>query len=535
MTLIFLFALQVVPPFMECADAVGLSFQHGTNTPSPGEPHAFAPGIAVADFDRNGWQDVFVAGGAGQNGRLFLNHAGLFVDRAREWRLDLVKAEGTGAIAGDVDGDGWLDLYVTTIDGPNFLFRNTGQGFFDDVSTKSGAVLRGDRPFNSHGSTFGDVDNDGHLDLVTLDWDFPATGGDLLFVNNGFGQFSEQTRNRGLFPEFTLPRGFTPSVFDMDRDGYSDVLVAGDFGTSEYYAGGAKGFFELLEDNGTGTDENGMGSALGDFDNDGDLDWFVTSIFDEDGMQDGNWGITGNRLYRNEGNHQYVDATDLAGVRDGMWGWGCSFADYNNDGLLDLAMTNGFIIPGIGNPDPTFLTDPSRLWINTGDFLQGPSFVEASEEAGIVDLEDGKGLVSFDADHDGDLDLLVSGNNAPLRYFRNEHNPSRQGWIQFDLLTPEGLAPDGVGSLVRLQAGSLSMTRPVFGNPSFLSQEPLRVHFGFPPVKSVTATVEWPDGRQDVYSGLKPGRLHRLAPQPRSLPRSRNPNSSPRTRGLFVK
>ena len=257
---------------------------------------------------------------------------------------------------GDIDGDGDLDVYAGVIDGPNHVLINVGGASFLDAGTSWGAVLIGGQPFDTFGSAFGDVDQDGDLDLVTAQWTLEFIDGNRLFLNNG-SLFFDHTIVGEVYTAPGSTLGFAPALVDLDGDRHPELVVAADFSTSVYHANDGDGTFTRLVGNGTCSDENGMGSTLADFDNDGDLDWFVTSIFDDDGVAEGNWGITGNRLYRNEGNHQFTDVTDLAGVREGFWGWGTGFSDFNHDGLLDLAMTNGF--PDVG--DPTFETDPSRL------------------------------------------------------------------------------------------------------------------------------------------------------------------------------
>ncbi len=509
-TSIVLAADPVVPPFADATGDAGLTFTHFTIVApdQQAEKHLMTPGVVIADFDRDGTLDLYVSGGLGQAARLFLNEGdGTFVDRAAAWGVQQILAEGACAAAGDVDGDGDLDLYAGRFDGVNELYMNDAGTGFTATGVASGAVLADGLPFDAYGATFGDVEGDGDLDLVTVDW---TLRGNRLFINDGAGVFEDVTGDTALFDPAPV-WGFTPALADMDGDGATDLVVAADFGTSQYYAGlGAGSFGRLTGVNGTCTDENGMGSALGDYDGDGDLDWFVTSIFDDDGVREGNWGMTGNRLYRNDGKHQYTDVTDEAGVRAGDWGWGAQFGDLNHDGRPDLAMTNGFTVPVVGSPDPTFEDDPTRVWLHAGG---GGAFTytEAAAAAGVVHTGQGRGLVMFDAENDGDLDIVITTNQAPLAFFRNGFDPAPDRWIAIDLVAPPGNAPDGIGATIALTVAGATQHRFVHGAPSFMSQGPLRAHFGFPAATVIDRIdVLWPDGTTTVRPGVAPGRVLRL-------------------------
>ncbi|MCB9853173.1 MAG: VCBS repeat-containing protein [Phycisphaerales bacterium] len=506
----------VVPQFSDQTVAAGLSFTHSTTNSAFSVLLYMTPGVGAGDFNRDGYDDLFVSGGQGQNARLFMNNGdGTFTDRALEWGIDLTSAECSSVTIGDIDNDGWLDLYVGVMNGRNYMFHNSGGTAFVDVGASSQAVVRsGGLAFNTYGAAFGDVELDGDLDLVTADWTNPPTHGTRICLNNGAGVFFEAPQGtvdfliQGIGIE-AEPQAFTPALVDMNGDRYPDLPFACDFTNSQYHANNGDGTFTQMPNNGTGTDENGMGSTIGDYDNDGDPDWFVTSIWDDDGQLEGFWGITGNRFYRNEGNHQFTDVTDLTGTRYGHWGWGTSFGDFNNDGLLDLVMTNGMRMPPLNmNPDPTFNSDPSLLFLNTGDFVTGPTFVERSTQAGFIDTNNGKGLVAFDADNDGDLDIVISSNRDPFRFFRNDSNPGPDRWLEIDLKSPPGNAADGIGAKVTLTIGAASYTRFAFANPSFMSSGTHRLHFGFPSTAMIdTIEIAWPDGSVNLLHNVLPGRV----------------------------
>ena len=303
------------------------------------------------------------------------------------------------------------------------------------------------------GFGLGDIELDGDLDLFAASWYDTYGWLSQLYVNDGNGQLME---NQGQVDIKISPSGhdFTPTFVDMDDDGYPELVLAADFGTSQYFRNdtGATGRPRLtLLRNGTGLDENGMGSALGDIDNDGDLDWLVTSIYD--GSSVSTVGGNGNRLYRNEGNHQFSEISQDVAYRseesapgavfnNGGWGWGASFGDINHDGRIDFACTNGFDVP-FADPDRPYryAIDPTRLWVNRTTDANAPQFQEVAHQAGITDTGLGRGLVFFDADNDGDLDMIISQNGDDLIFYRNQLDPSDKQWLQVELFAPSRQCP----------------------------------------------------------------------------------------------
>ena len=479
-----------------------------------------------------------------------------------------------GAATADVDGDGWPDLYVTRLDAPDLLFRNRGDGTFEDFTTTAG--LSG-FDLQSNGANFADVDNDGDPDLYVLVVGLatdPVNSRFYLFINDGSGHFTEEAavrgaavasdenrggfsvavgdydrdgfvdlyttdwatdeldephgrllRNRGVlapghFEDVTDAAGvridpdpacaaastcetfgFAPAFVDLDGDGWLDLAVAADFGTSRLFWNDGDGTFtDGTVAAGVGTDENGMGSTFGDYDGDGDLDWFVTSIFDPDETcdqpgQQCNWGYTGNRLYRNLGGRLFEDATDEAGVRDGYWGWGAAFFDFDNDADLDLAMTNGVEFPILPEPQRSvyarFDPDPMRMWRNDG----AGAMPEVSAGLGLTDLGSGKGLLTFDYDRDGDLDLFVANNAATGVLYRNDEDGGNE-WLRVRIAGGPGFNADGIGAVVTLQAdpGGPVQVRHVGASSHFLGESERTLHFGLGdhpgPIHQLTAT--WP-------------------------------------------
>ncbi len=495
-----------IPIFTDQTSAAGVTFTHSTGEPDIGEAEIMTAGVGVADFNRDGWLDLFVQGGLGQNSALFINNRdGTFADRATAWGIDLTGVEGSSVTIGDVDRNGYPDVYVGSLNGRNHLLLNTGREWFIENAVDAGIDIQ----VGTFGATLGDIDLDGDLDLYTTQWWQWSEDGCRLFVNDGTGTFADTTEAAGLLIQTSGDYwAFSPTLVDLDGDRYPELVVAADFGTSRYFVNNTDGTFTALSDTGTCTDENGMGSAIADYDNDGDLDWFVTAIFDDDGTIEGGWGITGNRLYQNQGGHLYTDVTDLAGVRNGDWGWGASFADFNHDGCLDLVMTNGFVYPSGTNPDPTFVDDPARLWISDGDLVNGPGFTEVAAPCGLDHTASGKGLVTLDYDHDGDLDLVMTTNLGDLVLYRNETDPPGATWIELDLVPPPGNAPDGFGAVVRLTVGPDTLTRVIHGGMTYMSQEPQRLHFGFPIAPKIDEIrIEWPDGNETVLWNVVPGQI----------------------------
>lgn len=343
--------------------------------------------VAAADIDGDCDIDLIVGSGYPQGIRVFLNTNGVFSASPDNYGLNDQVTDLAAFSLADVNGDGWPDLFaghIMTEDAR--LWLNNGEGAFIPVTEFGFSSVR-----MTHNAAFADVDDDGDLDLFTANWSVQNTFEEPhLWLNDGRGYFSadDDTGIEGTFGErdFTM----TPNFADMNDDGHADILSAADFLTAQVYQGHGDSQFSNATDINVITDENAMGAALGDYDNDGDLDWFVSNIYDAEVMSgresetEGNWGPTGNRLYRNDSlpadDIVLTDVTDDAGVRDGAWAWGVCFKDFNNDGWLDLFQVNGY-----GFAD--------------GDF-QSPLF----------DLLDGMGMTSMlgilDRGYESSTDLL---------------------------------------------------------------------------------------------------------------------------------
>ena len=480
--------------FTETAEEAGVAVVHAF-TADPTEPRWISGGVAAGDLDRDGWTDLLVVRGtAGPPALLFNRGDGSFESRDPSVAgLDL-DHRTLGPTFADLDGDGALDLLVGGIDGaPPRLFRNRGSGTFDEVTDGSGILSQRD----TFSAAAGDYDRDGDLDLFLAHWSRQGGGATHLWRNGGGFQFSPVDWRVGIARVYLdVDFTFTPNFSDLDGDGWPELLVAGDFGTSQVFRNGRDGSFEI-DPRFELDDENGMGSAIGDFDNDGHLDWFVSSIWDPDGVAEGNWGITGNRLYRNRGDGLLEDHTTKAGVRQGYWGWGACAGDFDNDGWLDLFHTNGFL----GDQAADFNDDPSRLWLNRGD----GTFDERSGEAGLVETGQGRGVVCFDYDRDGDLDLFVQVHSGTSKLFRNDLASPGDGGPHALVVRLEATGANrrAVGARVVAESDGHSQVRELRAGSNFLSQNPHEVHFGLADADRVDRlTVSWPDGRSDHWTDL---------------------------------
>ncbi|TWT46890.1 CRTAC1 family protein [Botrimarina hoheduenensis] len=450
----------------------------------------FSGGVAAGDFDGDGHVDL-VFTRLNDNDILYRNRGdGTFEARTSTAGFRF-PTYTNGVVSGDVDNDGDLDLYMTTVGYTrNYLYLNDGTGHFTDAGTSHPTALASSTTRSGQGASFGDYDGDGYLDLVTGDWgNTVANSQSRLFRNLGAtqpGGFQDVTVAAGI----NVYRGertyrFAPRFVDLDRDGHADLTFAADFHTSQLFWNNGNGTFtDGTLAAGVGTDFNGMGSTFGDYDGDGDLDWFITNITN-DPLYPGPFGGF-NRLYRNDGGRQFTDVTLAAGVRDSRWSWGTTFFDYDNDGDADLSATNGYNGPGWAN-------DQTYLWENTGGVFQ-----HVSTASGITDTQQGRGLVHLDYDSDGDLDLLVVNHAATPILYRNDGGNANH-YLRIETQGVESNR-DGIGTWITvtpdLSAPHQQMVWEIDGGSSFVSQSERTAHFGLgqsaDPVDLIT--IQWPSG-----------------------------------------
>ncbi len=458
-------------------------------------------GAAAADFDEDGWVDLYVTRPYAADLLYRNTGSGSFVDVAANVGL-ANQTHDDGAAWADIDNDGDLDLYVTTIGEPGHkLFINHAGHFVDEAQARGAALIDG-HPQTGTTAVFGDYDNDGWLDLYVGDWHTTALGTQpshsRLLHNRGEAQpgvFDDVTVQAGVDVDLVYQQStggidgtfvFSAGFADMDSDGWLDLLLASDFGCSRLFWNQGEGnFLDTTFASGVGTDENGMGSAVGDFDRDGDLDWFVTSITGP--------LKTGNRLYAYAGDRQFVDVTDVADVRGGDWGWGAAFFDQDNDADLDLVMTNGW-------NGTLYLEDTMVGWTNQGS--GSGSMVKSSPAVGFVDQHQGRAVVTFDYDRDGDLDVFVANNGAEPKLLRNDSITSNH-WLQLDVRGTVSNR-DAIGARVWLTAGGITQLHEIGGSSHYLGHSERIAHFGLGDASVVEQVrVVWPaSGAELVLTNL---------------------------------
>jgi hypothetical protein len=437
-----------------------------------------AGGAAAGDYDNDGWIDLYVLGGNLTQNRLFRNNGdGTFTDVAAQAGVGLPGTIGMGATWADWNGDGRLDLFVGAIAPSDpWLFRNEGDGTFTDVTAASGVNI----PIDTFSATFGDIDNDDDLDLLMAHWAV-AAGPGHVWKNDGDGTFTMADLDVGYvgWDSAGADYSFVYNLADLNDDGWMDMLVASDYETSHVFMNDGDGTFTDATDHAVIKDDNGMGSTVADYDRDGDLDWFVSSILNV------SKGKVGNRLYRNDGG-VLADATDSAGVADGLWGWAASFQDFNNDGWLDIYHVNGWTTP-------MWTQDSSRMFVSDGD----GTFTESASPLGVAHPGQGRGVCCFDYDRDGDVDLFLANNSEPCVLYRNDGG-NDESWLDVKLV---GLPPntEAIGARIYATVGSVVQMWEMRCGNNFLSQDPAEAHFGLNGAIAVDELrVEWTDGTVDV-------------------------------------
>ena len=510
--------------------AAGIDFRH--NSAAFGNkylPETMGPGCAFLDYDGDGWLDILLANGCDWPGhqrqhttlRLYRNNRnGTFTDVTAAAGL-AVEMYAMGFAVADYDNDGFPDIFVTAV-GQNRLFRNTGRGHFVDVTARAG--LAGRSAFSTSAMWF-DYDRDGHLDLFVcnyVQWSpqhdvFCSVDGKnksyctpeayrgstcWLFRNRCDGTFEDVTAKSGIFD--TSSKSLGVALIDCDRDGWPDLIVANDTQPNKLYRNLRNGTFEEIgvrsgisfsED---GRARAGMGIDAADFDNSGANGIAITN-FDNEMMA----------LYRPGVAGGFADVAGPSGVgaasRNSL-GFGCAFFDVDLDGRLDLGAVNGHIDATVRNVRAhTGYAQPPHLFLNQG----GGRFrdVAAELEGDFAVPKVARGLAYGDFDNDGDIDLLLTTNQGPAFLYRNDLlNGNRSLRLR---VTGTKSNRDGIGTVIRLYTPDDAQMRTVKTGSSYLSQSEVPVTFGLAHRDTAQrVVVEWPSGVTQEFQDVGHGRYH---------------------------
>jgi len=495
-------------------------------------------GVAIFDYDNDGWPDIFIVNGtklegfptgkAPTNHLYHNNHDGTFTDVTEKAGLAHT-GWGQGVCVGDYDNDGWEDLYVTYY-GKNILYRNNGNGTFTDVTEKAG--VGGSGKAWGTGCAFVDYDRDGHVDLMVANYvDFdpsaaPAPGAqstcrwkgvpvmcgpqglpaakNILYRNRGDGTFEDVTKKAHI-DQTTGHYSFSVTTLDYDDDGWPDIFVACDSTPSILYHNNRNGTFTDVAItagaafNEDGRSQAGMGSTAADYDGDGRLDIFKTNFSDDTAT-----------LYHNNGDSTFDDVTYRAGLglNTQYLGWGTMFFDFDNDGWPDLLLVNGHVYPEVDSQHlGSNFQEPRILYHNNGD----GKFTDISSGAGpgITKAMSSRGLAIGDLWNDGRMSAVISNMNAPPSLLVNQVRNANH-WVA---LRARGIKSnrDGIGARIRVSAGGRIFIDEVRSGSSFDSNNDMRVHFGLGPAAKIDwVEVRWPSGLLEKFEGLTVDAIHTL-------------------------
>ena len=509
--------------FIDVTEPAGLTFAHTDGRSGLRLFNEFlGSGGGFFDYDGDGDLDIYLVNGAIQTGNaqnktlhnvLYRNNGNsTFTDVTEEVGVGST-AYGTGATVGDYDNDGDLDLYITNF-GTDQLYQNNGDGTFTDVTTHA----KVGNPNWGTSCAFADVDNDGHLDLYVANYAaytpendrrceergvhvycgphaYPAVH-DTFYKNNGDGTFTDAStlyRPSGLTPQ----HGLGVTFGDYDADGNIDLYVANDQDPNFLFQNSGDGnFLEVALISGVcyndmGKEEAGMGTDFGDYDNDGKLDLTVS-----------NYQTETNTVYRNHDSSFFTDNTITAGIAEvthGYLGWGIKFFDYDNDGHQDIFVANGHLMDNITVLEK-HVTYPQRnlLFRNLGD---GTFANVTSETDGLALKKVSRGTAIGDYDNDGDLDILVTNCNQRPDLLQNAVG-NQNNWIQVQVVGQKSNR-SGIGARIKVVTGTHVQYREVQSGGSYLSFHDLRAHFGVGKAEQIDLIeIRWTNGHIDTGTHL---------------------------------
>ena len=494
-------------------------------------------GVAIFDYDNDGWPDVLVINGTKLEGfppgkaptnHLYRNnHDGTFADTTLKAGL-ATTGWGQGVCVGDYDNDGWEDVYVTYY-GKNHLYHNRN-GVFEDVSEKSGVAGSG-KAWGT-GCAFVDYDRDGKLDLMIanyVDFDLStapspgerpsciwkgvpvmcgprglASAKNILYHNRGDGTFEDIT-TKAHIDRTDGHYAFSVSTFDFDDDGWPDIYVACDSTASILYHNNRDGTFTDVgvtagaAFNEDGREQAGMGSTIADFNGDGRLDIFKTNFSDDTST-----------LYKNNGDGTFDDVTTTAGL--GLYtkylGWGTMFFDLDNDGWPDLLLVNGHVYPEVDKQHlGSSYQEPRILYHNHGNSTY--SDISSNAGPGITTSASSRGLAIGDFWNDGKLSAVISNMNAPPSLLVNQVQ-SKNHWIAVHTVGTKSNR-DGIGARIAVKVGSRTLVDEVRSGSSYSSSSDMRVHFGLGAIDKIDwVEIRWPSGLTERFSSLPVDRIHTL-------------------------
>jgi enediyne biosynthesis protein E4 len=515
-----------VPTFKDISRTAGLTVPHISTADKKFMLESMSGGIGFIDCDNDGKLDIVTVNGstvdrykAGGDLMVTLYHqeAGLkFRDITAEAGLTR-KGWGMGVAVADFDNDGWQDVYVTGYGG-SVLYRNKGNCNFEDVTARAGVAVDG---FPS-GAAWGDYDRDGFVDLFVPryahtdprqfasqtsctfmglhvfcgPWGFPGET-DFLFHNKGDGAFEDVSKKAGVSDEKML-FGMQAVWADYDKDGWPDLYVANDRGANYLYHNKHDGTFEDIgvlsgtAVSGNGSEQGSMGVAAGDFNHDGNLDIFVSNFMQES-----------DTLYRNQGAQGFVDATNAAGIAQVTFplvGWGTGFVDLTNSGWDDIFVANGHIYPQMDQAQMgVYYREPFVLFHNNRD----GTFRDIAPRTLLskLPLLCRRGVAFGDINNDGKVDVVVLNADVAPTLLLN-CTPTSSHAVLFKLIGTKSNRA-AIGARVTVTAGELTQMDEVQSGSSYLSQNDLRLHFGLGSHATInTVDIRWPNGTKETLHNL---------------------------------
>jgi hypothetical protein len=491
-------------------------------------------GVALLDYDNDGWLDIYLVNGSTYKALAGLEpapHAALFHNNRDGTFTDVTEKAGVanerwgfGVAVGDYDNDGWPDLYVTNY-GKNRLYHNNHDGTFTDVAEKAGVAVSGESPIWTTAAAFGDYDRDGYLDLfvagyVKYDVKNPPTPGsaavgynfcqyrgqmtpcgprglpgerDFLFHNNGDGTFTEVSEKAGV-SDPNKYYGFAAAWVDVDDDGWPDLVVANDSTPRYLYRNLGNGTFEdisyasgfaLSE---SGREQASMGIAVGDYDNDGKVDFYLTNFSDDY-----------NTLFHNEGGGNFLDLSFQLGVGEPTipyLAWGTGFIDFDNDGWKDIFVANGHVYRLVDKFDwGTTWAQRPLLFRN----MSGKRFKEVppATGSGLAVLASARGAAFGDLFNRGRVDVVMNNLEGPPTVLKNVVTDAGN-WVLLKLVGGPKSPRDATGAVVFLSAGGMRQRGDVLGGGSYSSASDQRLHFGLGANNKIDKLeIRWPSGLKE--------------------------------------